>query len=82
MAVGQTDCSFTDNTLWTLAYSGYLMAAEFGGRTSEPICVSSSAENPPSVATEPQLPGLRHVRSGQGVWSVDKVLSCAVCHRI
>ncbi|KAF6034121.1 hypothetical protein EB796_007570 [Bugula neritina] len=82
MAVGQTDCSFTDNTLWTLSYSGYLMAAEFGGRTSEPICVSSSAENPPSVATEPQLPGLRHVRSGQGVWSVDKVLSCAVCHRI
>jgi len=70
------------NTLVALVnYSGYLMAAELEGKTSELICVNSSSENPSSVTTESKLPGLKLIRSGQGLWSADKVVLCAVCHR-
>ncbi|KAF6034119.1 hypothetical protein EB796_007568 [Bugula neritina] len=80
--IGQADCSFTDTNSWTLSYSGYLMTAELEGMTSEPICVGTeSLTSPASVQTEPQLQALKFVRSGQGVWSEDRVIECAVCYK-
>jgi len=70
---GQADCNFNDTSSWILSYSGYLMTAELEGMTSEP--------SPASVQTEPQLQALKFVRSGQGVWSEDRVIECAVCYK-
>jgi len=50
------------------------MTAELEGMTSEPICVGTeNLMSPASVQTEPQLQALKFVRSGQGVWSEDRV---------
>jgi len=80
--IGQVDCNFTDTNSWTLSYTGYLMTAELEGRTSEPVCVGTeNLMSPASVQTEPQLQALKFVRSGQGVWSEDRVIECAVCYK-
>ncbi|KAF6034120.1 hypothetical protein EB796_007569 [Bugula neritina] len=79
---GQADCNFNDTSSWILSYSGYLMTAELEGMTSEPICVGTeNLMSPASVQTEPQLQALKFVRSGQGVWSEDRVIECAVCYK-
>ena len=78
MVVGWNDCH---SSVWTTAYSGYLMAdydANHGVK-SDPICVDDS----PDVTFETRIVksglSLNFIRSGKGFWYQNQPIPCAVC---